>query len=393
MKAWEGTRGQGKRQPGAATLRCSSHAFLLQVATQSSQGDPGKPCLELQGALSKQLPPEMHRWQRHCASAPRLRRSTLPTNAWERAEGGRWKSHRASTASMTWERALSESLRLNTTLATPNLSGDDLGEGGGRVLAEALRLNTTHALLYLHRNDLGESDNHLAERGARALAETLRLNTTVTSLDLGFNHLAEGGGRALTETQPSTPRLRRSTLAGSPWRGLGSEAILYLYVGCTSFIYSNDKQLRWSQVQASVSLVLRNDSSIIDTQHPTFAPAIYPVALTAYACLWVAGRCGGLKTLSSLVQTRPARSLLMRLPPVGPRGYRKKPYSTVHSARSLARSPSSCRHPPLTQYSLPPHPLVRGGQDSPHRPPSSSSSTYSSSSSAYCSSPLSSAEK
>jgi hypothetical protein len=37
------------------------------------------------------------RWQRHCASTPRLRRSTLAGMVWERAEGGRWKRHCAST--------------------------------------------------------------------------------------------------------------------------------------------------------------------------------------------------------------------------------------------------------------------------------------------------------
>ena len=37
------------------------------------------------------------RWQRHCASTPRLRRSTSAGMPWERAEGGRWQRHCAST--------------------------------------------------------------------------------------------------------------------------------------------------------------------------------------------------------------------------------------------------------------------------------------------------------
>ena len=60
----EGNRGPGKRQPGATTLRCSSHLFLLQIGAlmneQKSQGDPGKPCLKLQDVLNKHLPPEIH---------------------------------------------------------------------------------------------------------------------------------------------------------------------------------------------------------------------------------------------------------------------------------------------------------------------------------------------
>ena len=53
------------------------------------------------------------RWQRHCASTPRLRRLTLPRRAWERAEGGRWRRHCASThgyVALPWQewRAIGE---------------------------------------------------------------------------------------------------------------------------------------------------------------------------------------------------------------------------------------------------------------------------------------------
>jgi len=71
------------------------------------------------------------------------------------------------------------------------------GRGAGRALSEALRLNSTLASLNLIFNFLGEG-------GGRALAEALRLNTTVTSLDLSFNHLGEGGGRALAEIDQLT---------------------------------------------------------------------------------------------------------------------------------------------------------------------------------------------
>jgi hypothetical protein len=43
---------------------------------------------------------------------------------------------------------------------------------------------------------------------------------------------------------------------------------------------------------------------------------------------------GVLKTLFRLIQTRPAGSLLMRLPLVGPRGYRETPYS-VHNSNEI----------------------------------------------------------
>ncbi len=52
-----------------------------------------------------------------------------------------------------------------------------MGEGGGRALAETLRLNTTVASLYLGMNDLGDG-------GGRVLADALRLNSTGVSLYL-----------------------------------------------------------------------------------------------------------------------------------------------------------------------------------------------------------------
>jgi len=70
----------------------------------------------------------------------------------------------------------------------PELRYNDLGEGGGRALAEALRLNTTLASLNLSYNRLGEG-------GGLALAEALRLNQyniTVTSVNLYSNRLGEG---------------------------------------------------------------------------------------------------------------------------------------------------------------------------------------------------------
>jgi hypothetical protein len=111
---------------------------------------------------------EGRRWQRHCDSTPRSRRSTLAINNLRRGRG----------------RALAEALRLNITLTSHNLGENDLGEGEGRALAEALRLNTTLASLDLGLNGLGEGEG-------RALAETLRLNTTLTSLDLSDNGIGQ----------------------------------------------------------------------------------------------------------------------------------------------------------------------------------------------------------
>ena len=72
-----------------------------------------------------------------------------------------------------------------TGLASLNLDGNHLGEGGGRALAKTTRLNTTVTSLSLRSHDLGEG-------GGRAMAATLRL----TSFECCWNGLGAGGRRA-----------------------------------------------------------------------------------------------------------------------------------------------------------------------------------------------------
>jgi hypothetical protein len=70
-----------------------------------------------------------------------------------------------------------------------NIFHHDLGEGRGRALAETLRLNTTLTSLEL-------TENHMGEGGGRALAETLRLNTTLAKLEVWGNpSVGDDGGR------------------------------------------------------------------------------------------------------------------------------------------------------------------------------------------------------
>jgi hypothetical protein len=49
-----------------------------------------------------------------------------------------------------------ETLRLNTTLTSLNLYGNDLGEGGGRTLAETLHLNTMVTSIDFSDNGMAE---------------------------------------------------------------------------------------------------------------------------------------------------------------------------------------------------------------------------------------------
>ena len=76
---------------------------------------------------------------------------------------------------------------MNSRVTSLNLGGsfsgsNRMGEGGGRAIAEALRVNTTVTSLNLCGNDIGE-------RGVQAIAEALRVNSTVTSLNLERNDL------------------------------------------------------------------------------------------------------------------------------------------------------------------------------------------------------------
>jgi hypothetical protein len=87
---------------------------------------------------------------------------------------------------------LAAALRLNTTLASLDLSWNFMGDDGGRVIADLLRCNGTLTSLALSFNNLGEA-------GGRELAEALRVNATLTSLDLSHNNLREEGGWHLAQ--------------------------------------------------------------------------------------------------------------------------------------------------------------------------------------------------
>ena len=114
-------------------------------------------------------------------------------------------------------RALSEALKVNTTLVTLNLgcvkprqgiaktlihqsqlAGNDIPAQGVRALSEALKTNTTLQSLELYcdrecederigdisYNPPKQAANDIRAEGTRELSETLKTNTTLQSLDL-----------------------------------------------------------------------------------------------------------------------------------------------------------------------------------------------------------------
>ena len=73
--------------------------------------------------------------------------------------------------------ALVEGLKVNTTLTSLGLIGNEIIDEGTRALAEALKINTTLTELKL-------DDNQITAVGASALSEALKVNTALTNLDL-----------------------------------------------------------------------------------------------------------------------------------------------------------------------------------------------------------------
>ncbi|KAL0239469.1 hypothetical protein GEMRC1_009577 [Eukaryota sp. GEM-RC1] len=116
--------------------------------------------------------------------------------------------------------ALADMLKVNARLAIVNLSGNNVGCEGIRALAEALKINTSVTSVDLSANsiedesvrDLAEmlkvnarvtnvnlSENNIRNQGITALAEALKVNTTVTSVDLSINFIEDEGARALAD--------------------------------------------------------------------------------------------------------------------------------------------------------------------------------------------------
>jgi hypothetical protein len=164
-------------------------AAELEADLNKTKGDPKRPCLELQDALSKQLPPEIHHKMLPASRTIALRQtSKTMRTAVERANA---VVQARREVQFHDGRGLLDKLHgLNAwcKVTVLRLQSCGLGEGGGLALAEALSLNSTLTSLHLSENDLGEG-------GGRALAEALRLNSTLTSLHLSVNDLGEGGGR------------------------------------------------------------------------------------------------------------------------------------------------------------------------------------------------------
>jgi len=88
---------------------------------------------------------------------------------------------------------LSESLGINTSLHTLDLSQNNITDEGAINLAESLKINTTLIRLYL-------SDNKITDDGAISLAESLEINTSIRRLHLSHNLITDDGAIAFAES-------------------------------------------------------------------------------------------------------------------------------------------------------------------------------------------------
>ncbi|XP_004346727.1 hypothetical protein CAOG_05042 [Capsaspora owczarzaki ATCC 30864] len=88
--------------------------------------------------------------------------------------------------------AIAEALKVNGKLYWVELEDNQIGDAGAQAIAEALRVNTTLKYLILYANRIGDA-------GAQAIAEALKVNKTLTSLRLSKNQIGDAGAQAIAE--------------------------------------------------------------------------------------------------------------------------------------------------------------------------------------------------
>ena len=100
-------------------------------------------------------------------------------------------------------------LKVNTTLTSLNLEGNDIQDAGAESLAEALKVNRTLTTIRL-------SINNIEAAGALSLAKALKVNTTLTSIDLQSNSIHDAGAFSLTQAILINPSLLKLKGVDSP---------------------------------------------------------------------------------------------------------------------------------------------------------------------------------
>jgi len=140
---------------------------------------------------------------------------------------------------------LAETLRVNKSLATVDLSHNDIGDNGGRKIARALAENMSISKLSLNDvqlskvgpffkalqnnlvlRDLSLRGNRLGADGAAALAKLIKLNTTLRSLDVSNCQLGALGAKWLAKNLQTNTTLTTLKLASNNMGPSGVKVVL-----------------------------------------------------------------------------------------------------------------------------------------------------------------------
>ena len=99
-------------------------------------------------------------------------------------------------------KAITEALKVNTSLTEIYLEYNNIEEEGAKAIAEALKVNTSLTIIDLDNNMIVDED-------AKELAEALKVNTSLTEIYLSANNIGDEGAEAIAEALKVNTSLKK----------------------------------------------------------------------------------------------------------------------------------------------------------------------------------------
>jgi Ran GTPase-activating protein (RanGAP) involved in mRNA processing and transport len=157
--------------------------------------------------------------------------------------------------------AICEALKVNHSLHTLQMYGNDLGNEGGKAICEALKVNNSLHTFCLRNNNLGVKAigealkvnnslhtldlwNNLGEESSKAIGEALKVNNSLHTLNIGSNNIGAEGGKEIGEALKFNNSLHTLCIG---YNHLGDEGVIAigealkfnnslhtLYIGCNN---------------------------------------------------------------------------------------------------------------------------------------------------------------
>ena len=115
-------------------------------------------------------------------------------------------------------RSIAEFLRVDSSLISLGFEGNKVSVGGARLIAESLKVNKTLKLLFLSRNNIRAP-------GAHFLSEALKVNETLVFLSLPQNELRARGAQLLSDGLGVNSALTRLDLSMNGIGPVGTQSI------------------------------------------------------------------------------------------------------------------------------------------------------------------------